>query len=269
MRDASVGFQCPDCIAEGRRTTRQARTVYGGLRSGSVGVVSKTLIAINAAVWVLIMIAGGNSSRLVDYLELRPKGLCETGQGGFAVSHAQCSIGGGTWLPGLSDGAWWQPVTSMFAHVEVLHIGFNMVALWFLGPQLEMVLGRVRFLALYLLSGLVGSASVYLFTPEFTPSLGASGAIFGLMACLLVVALKSGADVSQLLVWIGINAALTFFAAGISWQAHVGGFVGGLALAGVLVYAPRGRRTTWQAAGFGVVAVAVAVAFVLRTAALT
>ena len=77
------------------------------------------------------------------------------------------------------------------------------------------------------------------------------------------------ADVSQLLMWIGINAALTFFAAGISWQAHVGGFVGGLVLAGVLAYAPRERRTAWQAAGFACVAVLVVVAFVLRTAALT
>jgi membrane associated rhomboid family serine protease len=269
MRDAAVGFQCPDCIAAGRRTTRQARTAFGGLRSTSAGVVSKTLIGINAAVWVLIMASGGNSSRLVDYLVLRPKGLCEADRGAFDVSHAQCSAAGGTWLPGLSDGAWWQPVTTMFAHVEVLHIGFNMLALWFLGPQLEMVLGRVRFIGLYLLSGLVGSASVYLFTPAFTPSLGASGAIFGLMAALLVLAYKVRADVSQLLVWIGINAALTFFASGISWQAHVGGFLGGLVLAGVLAYAPRERRTTWQAAGFGLVGVVVIVAVLLRTAALT
>jgi membrane associated rhomboid family serine protease len=268
MRDASVGFHCPDCIAEGRRTTRQARTAFGGLRPGSVGLVCKALIGINVAVWLLILATGGNSSRLVDYLVLRPKGACESGRQAFAVSHAACSAGGGTWLPGLSDGAWWQPVTTMFAHVELLHIGFNMVALWFLGPQLEMVLGRVRFIGLYLLSGLVGSAAVYLFTPEYTPSLGASGAIFGLMAALLVAAYKAHADVSQLLVWIGINAALTFFASGISWQAHVGGFVGGLALAGILVYSPREHRTAWQSAGFACVAVAVLVAFTLRTVAL-
>jgi membrane associated rhomboid family serine protease len=268
MRDAAVGFHCPDCLKEGARTTRQARTPYGGLRTSRPGIVSMTLIALNAAVWVLIMASGGNSSRLVDYLVLRPKGACQAGRQAFDVSHAQCSAGGGTWLPGLSDGAWWQPLTTMFAHVEVLHIGFNMIALWVLGPQLEMVLGRVRYLGLYLLSGLVGSASVYLFTPEYTPSLGASGAIFGLMAALLVLAHKVRADISQLMVWIGINAALTFFASGISWQAHVGGFVGGLVLAGVLAYSPRENRTTWQVAGFAGVAVLVVLAFVLRTAAL-
>jgi membrane associated rhomboid family serine protease len=271
MREASVGFQCPSCVAEGRRTTRQARTAYGGVRQspGGVGLVSKTLIAINAAVWALILATGGNASVWVDRLALRPKGACLTGRQAFDVSHAQCTTAHGTWLPGVSDGAWWQPVTSMFTQVEILHIGFNMLALWILGPQLELVLGRARFLSLYLLSGLVGSAAVYVLSPEFTPTLGASGAIFGLMAALLVIALKQRADVSQLMVWIGINVALTFFSTGISWQGHLGGFFGGLALAGVLVYAPRQRRTTWQVAGFAGVALLVAVTFALRTAALS
>jgi membrane associated rhomboid family serine protease len=154
----------------------------------------------------------------------------------------------------------------MFTHVEVLHIGFNMLALWILGPQLELVLGRVRFVVLYLLSGLVGSAAVYCLSDPTNPTLGASGAIFGLMAALLVVALKARADVSQLMVWIGINAALTFFSSGISWQGHVGGFLGGLVLAAILVYAPRQNRNTWQLAGFAGVAILVALVFALRTA---
>ena len=269
MRDASVGFQCPDCVAEGHKGTRQARTAFGGLRTGSAGLVSKVLIGINVAVWVALLSAGGSGSRLYEQLVIRPKGVCLASGQGFDVSHAQCSSGHGTWLPGVSDGAWWQPLTSMFAHVEVLHIGLNMLVLWILGPQLEMVLGRARFLALYLLSGLVGSAAVYLLSPEYTPVLGASGAIFGLMGALLVIAYKRRADVSQLLMWIGINAAFTFFSSGISWQGHVGGFVGGLALAGVLAYAPRERRTTWQVAGFAGFTILVALAFALRTAALT
>jgi membrane associated rhomboid family serine protease len=269
MRDASVGFQCPDCVAEGHKDMRQARTAYGGLRGSRRGVVSLVLIAINAAVWLLIMASGGNSSRLVDYLALRPRGACAIGPDAYDVSEARCSAGHGTWLPGLSDGAWWQPLTSMFAHVQILHIGFNMLALWVLGPQLEMVLGRVRYLGLYLLSGLVGSAAVYLFSPAYSPSLGASGAIFGLMAALLVIAYKARADVSQLMVWVGINVAFTFVGANISWQAHLGGFAGGAVLAAVLAYAPRERRTAWQAAGFACVAVLVALAFALRTAALT
>jgi len=274
MRDAAVGFQCPDCVAEGRRGTRQARTPYGGLRASRQGVVSLTLIGINAAVWVLVVVTGWTKSPLVDRLALVPRGMC------VATDHpgsiypgltdaAQCAVArDGQWV-GVAAGDWWQPLTSMFTHVEILHIGFNMLALWVLGPQLEMVLGRVRYLGLYLLSGLVGSAAVYLLSPPDSPSLGASGAIFGLMAALLVLALKVGADVSQLLIWIGINAALTFFGANISWEAHVGGFVGGAVLAAILAYAPRRRRTAWQAAGFAGVAVLVALAFALRTVALT
>ena len=280
MNDAPVGFHCPECVAEGRRTARQARTADGGVRPGSFGLVSKILIAINAAVFALIVATGSSTSPWVDRLALIPKGQCGDGRGrwlGSVHSSVECVIVNNLpntgitvhWVDGVATGAPWQLFTCMFTHVEPLHIGFNMLALWILGPQLEAVLGRVRFLLLYLVSGLVGSAAVYLLSDQVTPTLGASGAIFGLMAGLLVVAYKQRADVSQLLIWIGINAALTFFASGISWQGHVGGFMGGLALAAVLVYAPRSRRTTWQAAGFAGVLAVVAVAVALRTSALT
>jgi len=274
MTDAPVGFHCPDCVAEARRTTRQARTPLGGVRPGSYGLVSKILIAINAAVWALILATGGNNSEWVYRLALIPRGVClATDHPGNLYpglnSSTLCSKAPDCAWVGVAAGDWWQPLTSMFTHVEVLHIGFNMLALWILGPQLELVLGRLRFTALYLLSGLVGSAAVYWLGPEYAPTLGASGAIFGLMAALLVVARKARADVSQLMVWIGINAALTFFASGISWQGHVGGFVGGLVLAAILAYAPRERRTTWQAAGFAGVAILVAIAFAIRTAGLS
>jgi membrane associated rhomboid family serine protease len=274
MRDAAVGFQCPDCVAEGRKTTRQARTAYGGLRTGSVGLVSKVLIAINAAVWLLILATGWQNSPWFFRLAMVPRGICVATDHAGSIyprlnSSAACSNApDGSWM-GVAAGDWWQPLTSMFAHVEILHIGFNMLALWILGPQLEMVLGRLRFTALYMLSGLVGSAAVYLLSPESTPSLGASGAIFGLMAALLVFAHKVGADMSQLWIWVAINAGLTFFGANISWQAHVGGFVGGGVLALILAYSPRERRTTWQVAGFAGVAILVALGFALRTAALT
>jgi membrane associated rhomboid family serine protease len=270
MRDAAVGFHCPTCVAEGSKETRAARTPYGGLRSGRQGVVSMTIIGINVAIWVLILATGATRSRWVDWLALRPKGLCSLRGGGFDVTQAVCSANGGTWLPGVSDGATWQLVTSMFTQVELLHIGFNMVALWVLGPQLELMLGRLRYAGLYLLSGLVGSAVVYWLSGEYTPTLGASGAVFGLMGALLVLAYKVRADMNQLLVWIGINVAFTFFGRStISWQGHLGGFLGGVVLAVILAYAPRQRRTTWQAVGFAVVSVLVVVAVVTRTAVLS
>jgi membrane associated rhomboid family serine protease len=277
MNDAAVGFHCPDCIAEGRRTTRQARTAYGGLHPASFGYVSKVLIGINVAVWLLIATTGGDTSRWFSRLALIPYGECGDGRGGYfptVTSQHECSLvgpaHGAHWIAGVATGAPWQLLTSMFTHeTEPIHIAFNMLALWFLGPQLEAVLGRLRFTLLYLLSGLLGSAAVYLFSAPATPTLGASGAIFGLMAALLVIALKAGADVSQLLVWIGINAAITVFAPNISWEGHVGGFVGGAVIALALTRAPRERRVVWQAAGYGAVAVAIVVIVLLRTAALT
>jgi membrane associated rhomboid family serine protease len=275
MRDAAVGFHCPDCIAEGRRTTRQARTAFGGLRPGSVGLVSKSLIGINAAVWLLIIATGQDSSKWFLRLSLIPDGQCALRNGAYfpSVSEAQCHAGGAAqgahWVAGVATGAPWQLLTSMFTHeTEPLHIAFNMIALWFLGPQLEAVLGRLRFTLLYLLSGLLGSAAVYLFSNQATPTLGASGAIFGLMGALLVIALKAGADVSQLLIWIGINAAITLFGANISWEGHAGGFVGGVLIALALAYAPRQKRVVWQAAGYSAVGLAIVVICVLRTVAL-
>jgi membrane associated rhomboid family serine protease len=172
-------------------------------------------------------------------------------------------------IQGVADGAYWQLVTSMFTHVEIWHIAFNMFALYVLGPQLELVLGRWRFLAIYLLSGLSGSAAVYWLSSPNTPTVGASGALFGLMGALLVVAIKQRAQVSQLLMWIGLNFVITVVGRGfISWQGHVGGFLGGVLLAVVIAWAPRAQRTRWQTAGLALFAVAVFVACALRTAVL-
>lgn len=268
MRDAAVGFQCPDCVKSGARETRSGRTAYGGARVANPSLTSGILIGLNAAVWLLITATGGAASRWVDLLSLRARGICVRDNAAYDVAQAACA-GRGTWLPGVSDGAWWQLVTSMFTHVDVMHIGFNMLALWVLGPQLEMALGRARFLALYLLSGLGGSLVVYWLAAEYGSTLGASGAVFGLMAALLVLALKLRGDVQSILVWIGINAAITVIGRGsISWQGHLGGFVGGLLLMTLFAFAPRERRNVWQAAGLAAYVVVLVALLALRTAVL-
>lgn len=269
MVPAAVGFQCPSCVKDGAAATRQGRAAYGGQRSGDPTLTSRLLIALNVAVWIAITVTGAASSRLVDLLALRPDGLCGFGNEGYDISRATCSAEQGTWLPGVVDGAWWQLVTSMFTHVDVVHIGFNMLALWVLGPQLEAALGRVRFLAVYLLSGLGGSALVYLLASQYSATLGASGAVFGLMGALLVLALKVRGDVQSLLVWIGINAVITVIGRGaISWQGHLGGFLGGLALMAIIAWAPRSGRERWQALGMAAYAVVLVVVIALRTTAL-
>jgi membrane associated rhomboid family serine protease len=261
MRDAAVGFHCPSCVAEGAKSTRQGRTAYGGLRSANPALTSMVLIATNVAVWLAIQATGGGASRLVDQLALRPNGLCVLPQGGFEVPSSACP---GTFLPGVADGAWWQVVTSTFTHVEIWHIGFNMLALWFLGPQLELAIGRVRFLSLYLLSGLAGSAMVMWAAGEYQATLGASGAIFGLMGALLVLAVKVRGNVQLIGTWLVLNVVITFTFPNISWQGHLGGFIGGALVAATLVYAPRARRTTWQVAGLALIGVLIVVAIAVR-----
>jgi membrane associated rhomboid family serine protease len=257
MQPASVGFQCPNCVREGNRGTRTARTPYGGQRTGNPALTSQILVGINVVVWVLILATGYQSSPLVDKLALTPLGAVY----GFPDGSTQL-------VAGVADGAPWQLLTSMFAHVAIWHLGFNMLVLWTLGPQLELAVGRIRFLAIYLVSGLAGSASVMWFSPVHGSTLGASGAIFGMLGALLVIAVKVRGDVRGIATWIGINFVITFLLSGISWQGHVGGFVGGLLVGAAVVYAPHGRRAVWQVTGVGAVAVLVAVATAVRIAQL-
>jgi membrane associated rhomboid family serine protease len=270
MREASVGFQCPDCVAEGRKSVRQPSAAYGGAPSSNPALTSMVLIGINVVVWIAITATGGNGSQLGNWLALRARGLCFDNGVPLFTSEAACRAGdSSTWILGVSQGGYWELLTSMFTHVQPLHLGFNMLALWFLGPQLERVLGRTRFLAVYLLSGLAGSVVVYWLSSEFGATVGASGAVFGMMGALVVVAYKIGANPQELLVWIGINVVLTFTLSNISWQGHFGGLVGGVLVTAILVLTPKERRTSLQAAGLAAVGVALVVATVLRTLTLT
>lgn len=270
MRDAAVGFQCVGCVAEGAKSTRTARTAYGGTRSANPALTSISLIVVNVAVWLAMLSTGGRNSWLVDRLALIPRGRCmiDSDPGMFypQATEAQCSsVSGLTWVDGVASGYWWQLVTSAFAHVEPWHIGFNMFALWLFGPQLEQVLGRSRFLALYFLSAMAGSAAVLWLSDPYGATLGASGAIFGLLGCLLVVAHKVGGNYRAILALLGINVVITVVGSSfISWQGHLGGLVGGLLVAVVIVYSPRTRRGLWQLLGLSAIGLATLVAIVLR-----
>jgi membrane associated rhomboid family serine protease len=172
-------------------------------------------------------------------------------------------------VPGVADGSSWELLTSMFLHIEPWHIGANMLSLYLFGPQVERVLGRVRFLVVYLVSGLTGSAVVFWLADPSGLTLGASGAIFGLLGAFLVLAHKTGGDVRGVLTLLVLNGVLTFVIPNISWQGHLGGFLGGLAVTGALVYAPRERRTLVQSLAVGGLLGLVALAVVLRAVALS
>ncbi|HWB37835.1 MAG TPA: rhomboid family intramembrane serine protease [Rugosimonospora sp.] len=274
MREASVGFQCPECVAQGRRTQRPVRTAFGGSSAGLHGYATITLIATNVLMFLLSLASAGNVGRAVyggglggllgGTTPLLYK-LAVIGPS-FQVSGNQISYQTTTHLPGfteyvgVADGNYYRLVTAMFMHYGLLHLAMNMWALWILGRDLEAALGPVRFLALYLICGLGGNVAAYLFQPEAL-SAGASTAIFGLFSALFLVLRRLGRNASAVLPVIVINLIFTLTVPGISIAGHLGGLVtGGLVGAG-LAYAPRANR--------GLVQAGVCVAALLLLVALT
>lgn len=253
MISASVGFQCPECVHQGARQTRQNELPFGGRRVDTP-LVTYTLLGINIAVWAAILATGGDGSWLADLLSIRPGPYCAVATDAsrmYDVGQVACeALPQGQWVGGgVAGGQWWQLITSAFAHIAPLHLGMNMLALWFLGPTLERSLGRVRFLAVYLLSALAGSVAVMWFANRGSATLGASGAIFGLMGAYFILAKKVGGDIRTVMFWLFLNVAFTFTMAGVSWQGHIGGLIGGLVAALAVVYAPKGARGRFQTAG--------------------
>lgn len=240
QRAAAVGFQCVDCVNETKRTTPQTRTVYGGAVATGKPLVTFLIIGLCALVYVLQWLV--------------PGGVVEDNLI-FASVYATPEFG--AFEP-------WRMLTSAFVHSQgfVLHIVLNMYMLWIFGQALEPVLGRIRFLSLYLLSAYGGSVGFLLMTPVLPPSgvEGASGAIFGLFGAMLVVQSHRGGDTRQLWVLIAINGVIGFMVPGIAWQAHLGGLVTGALCAAVIAYSPRGRRQGLLQAGGLVLVLALLIA---------
>ena len=176
----------------------------------------------------------------------------------------------GTSLIGVASGQYYWLITAAFLHAGIRHILFNMFALAQIGPVLEKALGRGRYLALYLLAALGGSVSAFLLAPTNQPSVGASGAIFGLFGAYYVVVRRLGGETGPIVVLLVVNLVITFSVPNIDWRAHLGGLVTGAALAAAFAYAPRGpRQPVLHAAACAALAIGLTVAVVLRTATLT
>lgn len=274
MNEAAVGFQCPDCVARGRKEVRAPRTRFGGRPSANPQATIIGLIAANVAVWVAVLLTGAERSQLLRHLWLQPKGRCTTTEGGMWYPSVDAqdfceNLPQGQWLAGASDGAFWQVVTSGFAHVDIWHLALNCFGLWILGPAVEAVLGRTRFLALYLTSVVAGSTAVLWLAEPYSATLGASGGVFGLMGALLVIVWRVGGDTRALLTLLGINVVVTFVFPNISWQGHLGGLLGGALVALVMVFAPRSRRSLWHALGVGALALVLLALIVVRNGQLS
>jgi membrane associated rhomboid family serine protease len=242
MISASVGFQCPECVREGNKGVREARTAFGGRISGSTGVVTMAVLGI-CVVMFLLQNLGQQGDDVTRRLLLFP--------------------------PDVASGEWYRLLSAAFLHDGLFHIGFNMFALWLFGPRLEQAFGAVRYLALYVLAAIGGTTATYVFGPFDIASLGASGAVFGLFAATIVMSRRARVDTSSLWVLLAINLAFGFVNPGIDWRAHIGGLVTGAVLAAAFVYAPKERRTLVHVASSVAVLVVLLAAVVLRTADLT
>lgn len=275
MREAAVGFQCPDCVSRGAKETRSGQNAYGGKRSADPRLTTFVLIGLNALVWLVITATGGRNSELAQRIMLSPQGRClaEDGAGWFpGIDNAAvcATVSDTTWSPSVADGAWWQILTSGFAHIEIIHILLNMVGLYFVGPVIEQAIGRARFLGVYFASLLAGSAAVLWLADPQSSTLGASGALWGLIGAMLLLAWRVGGDVRQLLILLAVNTVFTFSFPGISWQGHFGGLLGGLLAVAILVFAPQGpQRSRWQLIGFVVLAAVLAATLFVRVLVLT
>ena len=207
MTSTPVGMRCPECARQGRTQVRTMRTMT------DEPVLTYILIGINVAAGIGSLLGGGagaDSGSLTD-------------DGG--VSQAL-----------VADGEYWRLLTAGFLHAGPFHLLTNMLALWILGSMVEPALGRLRFGLIYFVSLLCGSFGALLLSPDAL-TVGASGAVFGLMGAAAVLARNRGFSLmeSGLGLWIGLNLLITFAIPNISIGGHIGGLVGGTVAAFVLL----------------------------------
>ncbi|MCX6373432.1 MAG: rhomboid family intramembrane serine protease [Actinobacteria bacterium] len=267
MIDAPVGFRCPECVKEQNAGGSRAKVVTraqirsrwgaaGGTMSGGAPV-TKVLIGINVALFLAELLfgavgamGGGSARMLVDMGALVPAYV--------AVKHE-----------------YWRLFTAMWLHGGLLHVAFNMYALYIGGAYLEMIAGKGKYLAIYLIAGVAGNVAVYLLAAPISVTIGASTAIFGIFGALFTYSLHNrdsavGRALQSMGTVILINLVITFVVPGISWQGHVGGLVGGvLAVEALTWFGRRDLRAPWGARDAALLAGIVAflvVAVLWRTA---
>jgi membrane associated rhomboid family serine protease len=230
MRPASVGYQCPEEIAEARQVSSRIRTPLGARQGARLtGWVTPSLI-------LLCLIAYGFQGFPVN-------GLTQSSTNLFTVRFQLLGAGvlsdqQGPHLIGLVTGdEYYRLITAAFLHVGIVHIAFNMIALYILGTPLERIFGWPRYLALWVTCAVGGNTLVYLVDGVRADGVGASTAIFGLFAAYFLVARRVGADTTQIVVLIVINLVLSFLPGfNISWLGHLGGLATGAVLGAVFVY---------------------------------
>lgn len=229
---APVGIQCTDCVRAANKNIPRAKTQFGGAVHSGKPVVTYTIIALNALVYLLQWVIPNFTQNVVLV-------------GALAY-----------WEP-------WRIVSSAFAHSQgsLLHLAMNMYGVYICGTLLEQRLGRVRFIWLYAISALGGSLGVILLSNPLGATLGASGALSGLFLALFVVFRANRSALRQMGIVLVLNAIMGFVVPGISWQGHLGGAVVGAAAAAAIAFVPKGpKRSTIQFGLLGLLSVCVVAA---------
>jgi membrane associated rhomboid family serine protease len=210
LRMTPVGPRCPDHATTGR-PTRRAPVQQRAMRRASFlqtgqPIVTMALIGVNVLVYLITVAQGAGIN-----------------SPGGSLFEKWALFG-----PAVANGDWWRLLTAAFLHGSILHIGFNMFVLYVVGGAVESFMGPMRYLALYLVSGLAGSAGALVVNPTEV-TVGASGAIYGIFGALLIIEYsQTGSLAGQAMTLIAINLALSFTIPGISWGGHVGGLIGGI-----------------------------------------
>jgi membrane associated rhomboid family serine protease len=206
MHQAPVGWQCPDCTSAGAKKSKVIRPFSSANRTGVIGSTNPTpvVLALVAVCVVVFVISGFGKMSVIDRF------------GG--LSHQV-----------YESRQYYRFFTSMFLHLNFLHVASNMVSLLIVGPAVEVMLGKSRFLALYLIAGLSGSVASYMFTPANSVSAGASGAIFGVMGAYVVLAHNRRQALAPVVALIVFNLVIGFTGT-IDWRDHLGGLVVGVLL---------------------------------------
>jgi membrane associated rhomboid family serine protease len=234
MTAAPVGYQCPDCVREARQSAPRQRMRVRFL-IGRPGSFTTALLFVNIAVFLVEVSLGGPGSlfdgpsagRLIQLGAMVPPYIARTG---LAPEHYQ----------------FWRLITAMFLHIGLIHLAFNMYALYLFGYLIENAFGKARYIAIYFVAGFLGNVASFAFGQAISVGAGASGAIFGLLGAWIAYNYRrrgsalAEANLRWALILIGLNTFIALSFHSIDWRAHLGGLVGGV-LAGWLVegFGPR------------------------------
>jgi membrane associated rhomboid family serine protease len=221
MTPAPVGYQCPECVREARQVAPRRR-VRVKFILGRPGSITTTLLVVNIAMF-LVEVGVGGSRSLFD--GPTPQKLFDLGA---------------MFPPAIALGhQYWRLVTAMFLHIGIIHIAFNMYALYLFGYLIENAFGQLRFIAIYFVAGFLGSVISFAFGPIGTVGAGASGAIFGLLGAWIAYNYRrrgsalAEANLRWALMLIGLNTVIALSFHAIDWRAHLGGLVAGVIAGGL------------------------------------